>query len=274
MITGRERSGSARATNVGENVVIQLCEPYFRTQRVVTFDNFFTSYSLAKTLQQNGLSCVGTVRKNKRFIPPQFLPNTNRVDGSNLFGFRPNITLLSHVPKKNKSVVFLSTFHTERDDVEIGKAAINTFYNSTKGGVDTLDQLCHAYTVQRKTNRWPNAFFMNLVNVAGIAAMIVYQKTFAMQQGTRQSMRKKFLNKLADELTYAHIKRRSKRGLTILDQTVIQNVMVPDSTGDDTDLEPPTKLARRRCYQCPSTISRKVKQSCSKCQKTYAMSIQ
>lgn len=148
---GRELSGSSRRTNIALTTVSELCEPYFRTHRTVTFDNFFTSYELAQHLLANGLTSVGTVRKNKRFIPKEFLPNRNREIGSNLFGFRKTLTLLSHVPRQNDSVVFLSSLHHNAEVTE-GKAAINTFYNHTKGGVDVLDEMCHTYSVQRKTS--------------------------------------------------------------------------------------------------------------------------
>lgn len=97
-------------------------------------DNFFTSYELAQELLAHGLSIVGTVRKNKKFNPQGFQANRKRPIGSNLFGFRQGYTLLSHVPKVNKSVIFLSTMHHRRIVNSEGKADINLFYNQTKGG--------------------------------------------------------------------------------------------------------------------------------------------
>lgn len=196
------------------------------------------------------------------------LPNKNRIESSNLFGFRAGATLLSHVPKKNLAVLLLSTLHHNAAVDSNGKAEINLFYNQTKGGVDTLDQLCHAYTVQRKTNRWPNAFFMNLVNVCGIAAYVIFRHSFEVKNGPRQGARKKFLNTLADQLTYNHIKKRSIRGLSSLDQSVIDQVVGLDETRNDAILAPPpAKKMRRRCHLCPSNKDRKVIQCCGKCNK-------
>lgn len=271
--TGKERTGANRAVGVAENVVMHLCEPYYRTARNVTFDNFFTSYDLAQNLRQNGLRCVGTVRKNKKFIPKDFLANKQREAPSNLFGFRSNITLLSHVPKKNKAVLFLSTLHYTAEQNENGKAAINLFYNETKGGVDTLDQLCHAYTVQRATNRWPNAFFMNLLSVGAVAAYTIYRHSFNIQEAPKQKARKKFLSLLAEQLTYDHIKKRSVRGLSLYDQSVIQQVIGPnvhDDCAESSSRPPPAKIARTtkaRCHICPTAINRKARQTCGKCSK-------
>lgn len=268
-MTGRERAGSNRAVGVGETVVMQLCEPYFRSARTITFDNFFTSYELAQKLRQNGLGCVGTVRKNKKFVPPEFLANKTREESSNMFGFGPNITLLSHVPKRNKVVLLLSTVHHSLEQNENGKAAINLYYNETKGGVDTVDKLCSTYTVQRATNRWPNSFFMNLINMCAIAAYKIYIQTFNIQVGTKAKARKKFLRFLAEQLTYDHIKNRSNRGLSKHDQMVIHQ-FIGGNVQDEREVScepPPAKVARRRCYICPSSISRKSKQACTKCSK-------
>lgn len=148
------------------DVVTKLCQPYHNTNRTIIMDNFFTTYELSQHLKANKLSCVGTVRKNKRFIPREFLANKRREVFSSLFGFRANTTLVSYVPKKNKSVILLSTLHhnVSVDLQNENKPHIICFYNATKGGVDVMDQLCHEYTVQRSTNRWPNAYFFNLIN--------------------------------------------------------------------------------------------------------------
>lgn len=127
--------------------------------------------------------------------------------GSNLFGFRPHITLLSHIPKPNKIVLFLSTLHHTASEQPDRKADINLHYNQ-KCGVDLLDQLCHTYSVQRKANRWPLTFFMNLINVAGIAAFVI-SKVLNKKYGEpiRQET-KHFLTRLSSEFAYEHIKRR------------------------------------------------------------------
>ena len=140
-------------------------------------DNFSTSYELAQECYAHGSRMVGTVKKNKPFIPPEFQANRRREVGSNLFGFRQSSALLSYVPKKGKSVIILSTKHQSPIVNANGKAEMNLFYNKYKGGVDTMDQMCHAYTCQRATNRWPLAFFMNMLNVGGIASYVLYNIT-------------------------------------------------------------------------------------------------
>jgi len=50
-------------------LVEQLCKPYERSNRKITFNNYFTSYEFAASLLSKGLTCVGTLWGNKRCIP-------------------------------------------------------------------------------------------------------------------------------------------------------------------------------------------------------------
>lgn len=58
-----------------------------------------------------------------------------------MFGFQKDVTLVSHVPKVGKAVLFLSTMHHTDDiiveDVKKPISKINKHYNATKSGVDT-----------------------------------------------------------------------------------------------------------------------------------------
>ncbi|GBP21726.1 PiggyBac transposable element-derived protein 4 [Eumeta japonica] len=123
------KEGQNRAENLAYNVVNQLCQPYFRSNRNVTFDNYFTSIDVAKYLAQNGLTTVGTLRKNKTCIPPNFQPKKTRDIESNVFGFYKNMTLVSYVPKKNRAVILLSTMHhgKEEDVNKNNKSEINLY---------------------------------------------------------------------------------------------------------------------------------------------------
>mgnify|MGYP004593395707 CR=1 FL=1 len=94
------KEGGNRQTNLAMNVVQKLVQPYENTNRNITFDNYFTSVPLALDLLSKKLTCVGTLRKNKSCIPPNFLPKINGIVNSNTFGFTITMTLVSYVPKK------------------------------------------------------------------------------------------------------------------------------------------------------------------------------
>lgn len=107
------KENGKKETNQGENIVKYLCQPIYKSERNVTTDNFFTSLSLARFLLGQQLTIVGTVRKNKRFLTDEFQSNKGK-KGEAKFLFNEKVTLVKYNPKKNRSVVLLSTLHHER----------------------------------------------------------------------------------------------------------------------------------------------------------------
>lgn len=67
-----------RQTNVGQRTVLDLVCAYKNSGRNITTGNFFTSLQLAQTLNSWNLTLVGTVRKNKRFLPANMQPHKDR----------------------------------------------------------------------------------------------------------------------------------------------------------------------------------------------------
>ena len=154
---GREEAANRTKTvSLGAEVVLKLVEPLAQSGRNVTCDNFFTTVQLADALISKKLTLLSTIRRNNRDVPAEFLADRSRPAGSSMFGFSGPKTLVSYVPKRNKAVLLLSTLHNDdKVDEKTQKPEIITDYNKTKGGVDTVDQLCKTYTVKRSTRRWP-----------------------------------------------------------------------------------------------------------------------
>jgi hypothetical protein len=69
----------------------------------------------------------------------------------------------------------------------------------TKGGVDTVDQLCATYDVSRNWRRWPLTVFYALLNVAGINAQVIFASNIETQMKRWQ-----FLKSLAMDLMKEH----------------------------------------------------------------------
>jgi len=157
--------------------VINLTEPYMnRQRRILTADNFFTSINLALILFQKNINYIGTVRKNKKELPIELLANKNRPVDSSMFCFNNSLTLISYVPRKNKAVILLSTFHHEKNiDEDTKKPECILDYNQTKGGVDTVDHLIENYTCRRKSNRWTFNVFLYAVDVAAHNAYCLFK---------------------------------------------------------------------------------------------------
>lgn len=70
----------------------------------------FTSIPLAQELQKSKLMVTETFNRRKAEIPLE-LNTIKRPIASSMFAFQRNCTLVSHVPKKNKNVLSISTMH-------------------------------------------------------------------------------------------------------------------------------------------------------------------
>ncbi|KAJ8882190.1 hypothetical protein PR048_018678 [Dryococelus australis] len=118
-----------RKESVSMKYIRYLSVSIYGTGRNLKMDNWFMSVPLADVMLKDfNLSVVGTFRKNKRGIPPSFLPSLKTHVGSSQFAFESNKMLVSFCPKK------------EKKDANEGteKPEVLHFYNETKkrgGGV-------------------------------------------------------------------------------------------------------------------------------------------
>lgn len=151
-----------------------------------------------------------------------------------------------------------------REDVD-AKPEIISHYNCTKGGVDSLDQLVHAYMCKRRTNRWPFAFFMNGLDVSGVAAYVVWMNTHPNWNANKHFSRRLFIQSVSESLVQVHIERRSNLGLST-------NIIMAKNIFDGGISEPTHSsskiITKRRCYICPYSKHRKQKQICNNCEQS------
>lgn len=170
-------------------------------------DNWFTSVPLAKELLQDPhkLTIVGTIRSNKREIPSKLLqPRQTR---SSMFCYDGNCTLVSFRPKKNKNVLLLSTTHGIGTLAPSGKPDIIEFYNSTKGAVDTFDQMCHNMSCNRKTQRWPLCYFYGMLNMSMVNSFVIHVHN-NMNNQHRPLKRRAFIKEVSDKMIEPWLRRR------------------------------------------------------------------
>ena len=119
------------------------------------------------------------------------------------------------------------------------------FYNSTKFGVDVLDQMARQYSVKAASRRWPVQVFYNILDLAGVNAWVLFKEVTG-----NTITRRDFLLQLATELsdTYAAARRR-------------EQVQHDD---DEEYVEPAMK--RRKC-QVSFCKGNKTNNTCVKCKK-------
>jgi hypothetical protein len=216
------------------------------------------------SLLSKGLTIVGTIRKNKTFTPTEFQARADRPTQSSVFGITKPTTLVSYVPKPRKAFLLLSTMHHDSsvDESNANKPEVIMYYNSTEGAVDTLDQEVHQYMCKRRTNRWPFAFFMNCLDVCGIAAYIIWTLTYPAWNKQCHPRRRLFLTGVSESLVHAQITRRSTIGLH---RSTLGVIVLHSSPHEPGDQPAPKRQKKSRCYLCVK--DRKQFQCCDQCGK-------
>lgn len=219
-------------------------------------------------LNNHGLTIVGTLRHNKKEIPPSFLPNRKKLVSTSQFAFSDKMTLVSFTGKKSKAAILLSTFHSTKDiDKESKKPEIILFYNSTKGGVDTFDKMAHGYTVVRKTRRWPLRYFYGMLDQAGINSMVLYKTA-----KSKAIIRSTFLQNLGLQLARPHMERRLQKNLPIDVRQSIRDILSIGGSANANNIQPPPPKQSKysRCYMCPRSKDKKCKILCCVCNKNVS----
>lgn len=254
---------------LAEYFVKELSKPIYGSNRNITMDNWFTSIPLAKNLLKEPykLTIVGTLRANKPEIPPEFRNNKNRPINTSMFCYDNELTLVSFKPKPDKIVYLLSSCNevgTVNDSNK--KPTMVEFYNSTKGGVDTFDQMCSIMSCSRKTNRWPMCLFYGMINMAIINSYIIYSHN-VLDNKKKPLSRREFAKKLHCDLVKEHVtKRLTIHTLQTNLKRKIQNVLEPEIL--ETPENYKTCNKRSNCKLCPYKNRRMTKSACNFCKKS------
>lgn len=69
--------------------------------------------------------------------------------------------------------------HSNTDDIDsttadAKKLEIISFYNVTKGGVDTVDKICGTYIIRRRCKRWPLVIFFRVLDITRINSQVIF----------------------------------------------------------------------------------------------------
>ncbi|MEL7308684.1 MAG: hypothetical protein AAGK05_12980, partial [Pseudomonadota bacterium] len=257
-LSAEEKSNS---TTIPEALVMKLVKPYLNLGRNVTADNYFSSFHLCKKLLESNTTYVGTVRRNKRELPPAANTTDNRSKGDSVHFYCENVTLCSFWDKKNYPVLLLSSMHGQQANQTATKPDIVRFYNETKAGVDTLDKLNRGYSTKRKCRRWPYSIFFALLDNACYAALVLWND----RQNASES-HYEFKKHLAYELCMPYIeKRKTQPGLRQTIRFAMQ--MLGVEIIDAQPLQSAAAPKQGRCRDCPRHPDRKVRKRCAKCHK-------
>ena len=103
---------SERDCPISEAVVMHLAKAYLGVGRNITMDNWFTSVNLCDRLTDAKTSVVGTIRSNRRGVPPAAKSSQGRTKGDSRHFVSDQKVLCSYFDKGNAPVLLLSTKHT------------------------------------------------------------------------------------------------------------------------------------------------------------------
>ncbi|KAK3894430.1 hypothetical protein Pcinc_001779 [Petrolisthes cinctipes] len=273
---GKQGTRPRDGVNLGHYFTKELTRPYHGTNRNVTTDNWFTSVPLVADLLNNcGMTLVGTVRANKAEIPHEMKAKETRQHGSSAFLFTKEMTLVSYMAHtsrtKKKIVLLLSSQHTQPTIASSGKPEIIEFYNATKGGVDTFDQMCATSSCSRKTRRWSLCLWYGILNTACINAFIISCENRA-RTGISIPKRRSFMMNMGRTLItpWAQSCLASpvlSRQLHTLITTVCGLPSLGHAAGSPGTSFADSRSPLVRCSDCPSRSDRKTNHHCTKCAK-------
>lgn len=189
--------------------------------------------------------------------------------------------MCSYVPKKRKCVILLSTVHYTTDvSGSQKKPEAIQYYNQSKAAVDIMDKMLGEYTTKRTTRRWPYAFFFNILDIAALAAYILYAENNELNTtaSKKRSIRRSFLLDLGRQLALPAIMERSTNSRICSNfkkRVAIEYILGTPITGSaETRTSPLAPDGRRKvtgnCYICkdgPEKRRRKTRKRCCYCKR-------
>lgn len=244
-----------------------VTEPIYNSNRSVTCDNWYTSIPLLLRMFKEpfNIKVTGTLRKNKREIPAEFIV-APKERPTTKFAHTKDLTLLSFAPKKknNKVVIIVSSFmHTNK--VTNGKSDIVRYYNLNKGGTDTFDKLCHSYSVTGRTTRWPMRYFFGILDQAIVNSRILLTCKLKIDGSSEKVTAIDCLEKLHMHLVTPHIQNRYaivtlRKDIRLGIAGILQLDVERSHCLVNVELRQP-----QRCVSCTRKQDKKSRKACASC---------
>lgn len=149
-------------------------------------------------------------------------------------------------------------------------------YNKCKGGVDTLDKVVSCYSSKRKTNRWPQVVFCNMLDISAYNAFVLFTSANHGWNENCLSKRRIYLENLGLQLTAPYIKQRKTLPRAPFSREIAKKLhgkeeenQQPSTSSkfEKTFCEPGKHAPKRsRCHLCAKTDN-KTPLVCKTCEK-------
>lgn len=170
-----------RGQPISAQVVLSLMKPLLDKGYCLTTDNYYTSPQLAEFLVSRNTDTYGTIKKNRKGLPPSFC--TKKLARGERVAFKKNKMLVLRWRDK-REVHMLSTVHnnstrviTKRNTSEV-KPELAIAYCHTKGGVDLVDQHLADYPIPRKRGKkYYKKIFFHFFELAIWNSFVLFRKS-------------------------------------------------------------------------------------------------
>lgn len=130
-------------------------------------------------------------------------------------------------------------------------------YNFSKGGVDTWDLMCSRISTSRKTQSWPMVMFFQLLDLASINSLRIFQFNFP---NIKNNTRKPYMYELSLELMNENLKECSQ--LTSLPRDL--KLFLKPYRQQESSVQP-KPLRRGICYICGPRKNNRNRIECEDC---------
>ena len=179
--------------------VVELVRPWANANRILYFDNLYTSPKLCDDLLQMGIRSCGICRSHRSGLPPRIGAAMKRLGkGEHKAWQRGQLGCLAW--HSAKPILILSTHHRVDHFVSVthtdarppeDKPQVAVDYNFNKGHVDSVDQLRMYYGMERRVQRtWPSLawWLLDMCIVNAYALWSVDTRTHTGQLHFRQQL--------------------------------------------------------------------------------------
>lgn len=158
---------------LGERVVKDLIREIWGENHHVYCDNYFTSTDLFQELLENGTYACGTIRTNRKGLPPAVSKAKLRRQGEMVQ--QQNHSMVATAWHDKRTITLLSTNADPREMTEVQRkqkdgSIVNVrcpkilkLYTQNMNGVDRADQLRSTYSICRKAAKWWKHLFWFMV---------------------------------------------------------------------------------------------------------------
>jgi hypothetical protein len=161
----RGKGGYDTSHSAIHNTVVNLVRSWSNCNRVLYFDNLYTSPALCDDLVRMGIRSCGTCRPNRKHLPPDRRDVMKQLaKGEFKSWHRGQLGCLAWY--SSKPILMLSTHHQVDQFITVrhgdhrpdeSKPQVAVDYNYNKGHVDAIDQVRQYYGLERRVQRtWPS----------------------------------------------------------------------------------------------------------------------